>query len=213
MSKRILIVEDHADIRKLIRMTLEFESFEIHEAASADEGLEMVRQLKPDLLLLDISMDGWDGWETARQVRDRLDASKLPVIFVSANMIDNQSDKIRQALCQGFVAKPVLETELLDTLENVLKLQWIRAEPAMTAAALPPEAEPALVPLPLELHEDLMRMARQGRAPALRERLREAASTLPAEASTLAALLACLDRFDFDGLMSTLKLSQRETND
>ena len=167
----------------------------------------------PDLLLLDISMDGWDGWETARQVRNRLDAAQLPVVFVSANMIDNQSDMIRQALCQGFVAKPVLETELLDTLENVLKLRWIRAEPAATAAAVTAEPELPLVPLPPELHEDLMRMARQGRAPALRERLREALGTLPAEANTLTALLACLDRFDFDGLMSTLTLSQRQAND
>ena len=211
--RTLLVVDDQPLHRQLLAALLVPLGFNVIEAASGEECVEILEQKLPDLLLLDISMDGWDGWETARQVRNRLDASQLPVVFVSANMIDNQSDKIRQALCQGFVAKPVLETELLDTLENVLKLQWIRAEPAMTAAALAPEAEPALVPLPLELHEDLMRMARQGRAPALRERLREAASTLPAEASTLKALLACLDRFDFDGLMSTLKLSQRQTND
>ena len=52
MSKRILIVEDHADIRKLVRLTLEFEDYEIHEAANADEGLEAVRRLaKTDLAL------------------------------------------------------------------------------------------------------------------------------------------------------------------
>jgi len=53
MSKRILIVEDHADIRTLIHMTLEFENYDIQEAPNADQGLEMVRQWRPDVLLLD----------------------------------------------------------------------------------------------------------------------------------------------------------------
>ncbi|MET4578559.1 signal transduction histidine kinase/CheY-like chemotaxis protein/purine-cytosine permease-like protein [Ottowia thiooxydans] len=236
--RTLLVVDDQPLHRQLLAGLLVPLGFNVVEAASGEECVEILgscgtrstathqqvtsrsgrlpEQTLPDLLLLDISMDGWDGWETARQVRNRLDASQLPVVFVSANMIDNQSDKIRQALCQGFVAKPVLETELLDTLENVLKLSWIRAEPAATAPTPHSGAELPMVPLrplPPELHEDLMRMARQGRAPALRERLREAVDTLPAEASTLAALLACLDRFDFDGLMSTLQLSQRQTND
>ena len=49
MSLRILIVEDHADIRRLIRMTLEFENHELHEAVNADEGMEAVRRLRPQL--------------------------------------------------------------------------------------------------------------------------------------------------------------------
>ena len=61
---RILIVEDHADIRTLIHMTLEFENYDIQEAPNADQGLEMVRQWRPDVLLLDVMMPGkLDGLE------------------------------------------------------------------------------------------------------------------------------------------------------
>ena len=60
--KRILIVEDQADIRKLIRMTLEFENYEIHEAADGAVGLRMAASIQPDLMLLDVMMPGeFDG--------------------------------------------------------------------------------------------------------------------------------------------------------
>ena len=70
MSKRILIVEDHADIRTLIQMTLEFENYDIQEAPNADQGLEMVRQWRPDVLLLDVMMPGkLDGLDLCRLVK------------------------------------------------------------------------------------------------------------------------------------------------
>jgi len=56
MKKRILIVEDHADIRKLIRLTLEFEDYEIHEVARGDDGVEAAQRLKPRLLLMDVAV-------------------------------------------------------------------------------------------------------------------------------------------------------------
>ena len=60
--KRVLIVEDQADIRKLIRMTLEFEPYEIFEAANGVDGLQMADALVPDLMLLDVMMPGeFDG--------------------------------------------------------------------------------------------------------------------------------------------------------
>ncbi len=56
--KKILIVEDHADIRKLLKMTLEFDDFEIHEASTGDAGLALSQEICPDIVLLDIMMPG-----------------------------------------------------------------------------------------------------------------------------------------------------------
>lgn len=56
--KKILIVEDHADIRRLIRMTLEFEAYDIYEAVDGEEGLRMAQEVQPDLVLLDVMMPG-----------------------------------------------------------------------------------------------------------------------------------------------------------
>ncbi|MEG0000722.1 response regulator transcription factor, partial [Comamonas sp.] len=65
--KKVLIVEDHADIRKLLHMTLEFEDFEIYEAADGDTGLEMARSHAPDVVLLDVMMPGTlSGLEVCR---------------------------------------------------------------------------------------------------------------------------------------------------
>ena len=68
--KKILIVDDHADIRRLIRMTLEFEDYEIHEAANGDAAMEQARKLLPDFVLMDVMMPGGiDGLEACRQMR------------------------------------------------------------------------------------------------------------------------------------------------
>ena len=85
MSKRILIVEDHADIRKLVRLTLEFEDYEIHEAVNADEGLEAVRRLRPDLLLLDVMMPGkLNGLDLCRLVKTDLSLGRPQVVLLTA---------------------------------------------------------------------------------------------------------------------------------
>ena len=58
MMKKILIVDDHADIRKLIRMTLEFEDYDIHEAANGESAVSMAEAIHPDLVLMDVMMPG-----------------------------------------------------------------------------------------------------------------------------------------------------------
>ena len=68
--KKILIVEDQPDIRRLIRMTLEFEDWEIHEASDALAGWEMARELQPDVMLLDVMMPGdLDGLDLCRAMK------------------------------------------------------------------------------------------------------------------------------------------------
>ena len=79
MSQRILIIEDHADIRRLIRMTLEFEDHDIHEAANADEGWAAMQQLRPQLLLLDVMMPGsMDGLDLCRRVKSESHGGAAP---------------------------------------------------------------------------------------------------------------------------------------
>ena len=121
MTQRILIVEDHADIRRLIRMTLEFENHEIHEAVNADEGLEAVRQLRPQLLLLDIMMPGIDGLEATRQIRalDREDAATTPIIAVSANAFADDRRLSREAGMDAHLSKPVSSQELVEALAHI----------------------------------------------------------------------------------------------
>lgn len=204
-QRTLLVVDDQPLHRQLLAGLLVPLGFTVLEAASGQECLEVVQHHAPDLLLLDITMDGLDGWETARLVRERFTAAQLPIVFVSANLFDNQPEQLEALGCQGFVAKPVLESELLDALQATLKLDWQReAEdgPPPTPAAAPPGVRVALPP---ELREDLLRLARQGQAVALRQRLWSAHSHEPALAATLTQMQSYADRFDFQSLMAMLR--------
>ncbi|MGM2732107.1 response regulator, partial [Bacillus cereus group sp. Bce005] len=92
-----LVVDDQPLQRQLLAGLLLPLGFEIREAASGRECLEIVEQSPPDLVLLDISMDDLDGWQTAALLRARWDAQQLPVVFVSANLFDNDPPRLADA--------------------------------------------------------------------------------------------------------------------
>lgn len=120
MIKRILIVEDHADIRKLIRMTLEFESYEIHEVPTADEGLEMVRQLRPDLLLLDIMMPGkLDGLDLCRLVKSDSALGKPQVVLLTARGQAHDIESGMNAGADAYLLKPFSPLKLIETINGL----------------------------------------------------------------------------------------------
>ncbi len=212
--RTLLVVDDQPLQRQLLAGLLVPLGFDIREAASGRECLETVEQVHPDLVLLDISMDDLDGWQTAALLRTRWSASQLPVVFVSANLFDNEPARLSSAQCQGFVAKPVIESELLQTLERVLQLEWVcdnrPMAPALPAPA-PPPARPA--PLPAALYEDLVRLARLGQGAALRARVQQARQAFPQQTLLWPALQACADRFDFEGLLRLLPSPEEEDTD
>ena len=115
--KKILIVEDHADIRRLIRMTLEFEAFEIHEADDAATGWDMARALLPDLLLLDVMMPGpLNGLDLCRAVKADPALAGVPVVVLSArgNSIDREAGLAAGA--DAYLVKPFSPMQLLDLI-------------------------------------------------------------------------------------------------
>ncbi|MBL0918824.1 MAG: response regulator [Hydrogenophaga sp.] len=211
--RTVLVVDDQPLHRQLLASILVPLGFEVREAASGQECLEIVEQQVPDLLLLDLTMDGLDGWQTARAVRRLLPAARLPIVFVSANLMDNPLEAVRAHDCQGFVAKPMTESELLDALRQALTLEWVTEEAPRAVADEPALRQRVATPLPEALREELQRLARQGQAAALRQRLWQAQGTEPAHAATLALLLACADRFDFQALIGHLRDTEEFSDD
>lgn len=120
MSQRILIIEDHADIRRLIRMTLEFEDHEIHEAVNADEGLAAVQQWRPQLLLLDVMMPGsMDGLELCRRVKSDPELGRPWVVLLTAR---GQSQDIEAGMMAGadaYLLKPFSPLKLIETINSL----------------------------------------------------------------------------------------------
>lgn len=203
--RTLLVVDDQPLQRQLLAGLLVPLGFDVREAASGRECLEIVRQAPPDLVLLDITMDDLDGWQTATLLRELHPAPVLPIVFVSANLFEHEATRLAAQQCQGFVGKPVLESELLQALEHVLQLEWVRDNMHPDNAATSVNTGDTLFTLPEELREDLIRLARSGQAAALRERLWRARSDLPGHAATLALLQVSADRFDFETLAQNLR--------
>jgi DNA-binding response OmpR family regulator len=81
---RVLIIDDEAPIRLLIRVNLEAEGIDVIEAGDGPTGLELARSSHPDLVLLDVMMPGLDGWAVAEELLDDVETDDIPIIFLTA---------------------------------------------------------------------------------------------------------------------------------
>ena len=119
--KRVLIVEDQADIRKLIRMTLEFEPYEIFEAADGVEGLRKAAEVVPDLMLLDVMMPGeLDGLQVCVQVRANPTLQGTRVVLLTARGQVKDRDAGQQAGADDYLIKPISPLQLIETIERLM---------------------------------------------------------------------------------------------
>ena len=119
--KRVLIVEDQADIRKLIRMTLEFEPYEIHEAANGTDGLRLAGEVMPDLILLDVMMPGQlNGLQVCMQVRANPALQATRVVLLTARGQTQDRDAGAQAGADEYLIKPFSPLQLIETIERLM---------------------------------------------------------------------------------------------
>ncbi|KAF1048863.1 MAG: Aerobic respiration control sensor protein ArcB [Herbaspirillum frisingense] len=140
-SRRVLVVDDQASQRRLLKEMLLPLGFEVSEADSGIACMDQLAQALPDLVLLDIAMPLMDGWSVARAIRAR-GLTRLPVIFVSADAFENAYERTDPPLYNDVVVKPVSYNELLAKIRQQLQLDWISA---------PPRVETEPVPQPLML--------------------------------------------------------------
>jgi excisionase family DNA binding protein len=102
----VLIVDDDAEVREVIRECLEREGFEVMEGANAQQGIDRINQRIPDLMMLDVSMPGIDGWEMLRRVREKLDVKELPVVVFSGKVSPEELGNAPDRGAQGYLRKP-----------------------------------------------------------------------------------------------------------
>ncbi len=117
--KKILIVEDVELNRDLLVQLLE-DAYQLVEAADGPQGLELARRERPDLVLLDISLPGMDGYEVARQLRADPELGRTPLIAVTAHAMAGDQERIFQQGFDDYIAKPIDEDELWAKVEKHL---------------------------------------------------------------------------------------------
>jgi two-component system cell cycle response regulator DivK len=119
MSK-ILVAEDNAVNRELLRELLEMRGHTVAEACDGHEALRMIEQTQPDLLLLDIGMPVLDGFGVIRQIRENPRFASLPVVAVTAYAMQGDREKILSSKFDGYLSKPVNARSLGEELDRLL---------------------------------------------------------------------------------------------
>src|SRR4051794_28828105 len=114
----VLVVDDELDVRTLIRLLLERAGLDVTEASSGREALRRLHQVRPDLVILDVTMPDLDGWQTLERVRD---LSEVPVLMLTARA--EELDKVRglRSGADDYVTKPFGRQELLARVDAALR--------------------------------------------------------------------------------------------
>lgn len=116
----ILIVDDHADNRRLQRISLEGARFTVDDVASGPEALEYLKAKRPDIVLLDVSMPEMSGLETLQLIRGNPTTADLKVILVTAMATKNDEDLGYASGADAYVTKPCTPTHLRAAVEQML---------------------------------------------------------------------------------------------
>jgi excisionase family DNA binding protein len=119
-SPVVLIVDDDPRLREYVRVNLEMEGYSVREAGDAEEGLSVLEESTPDLVLLDVMMPGVDGWEMLRRVQERHGVGAIPVIMFSGKVEELAAEEAASRGAQGFVGKPFSPQELVDQTKQLL---------------------------------------------------------------------------------------------
>jgi CheY-like chemotaxis protein len=120
VTRRILVVEDNPLNFKLVRDVLEYAGYEVVGAGSGEEGLRVAGDRPPDLVLMDLQLPGIDGTETMHLLRQGVLADDVPVIALSALVMDQDHADAESAGFDGYLNKPISVRSLLDQLASFL---------------------------------------------------------------------------------------------
>jgi two-component system cell cycle response regulator DivK len=120
-AQSILLVEDQEDNRVLARKLLERAGFTVTEAVDGRQALEQAATVRPDLILLDISLPLVDGLTVARTLRATPDLKHLLVIALTANAMEGDRAKALEAGCDEFMTKPIEIRQFIPTIRRVLE--------------------------------------------------------------------------------------------
>jgi two-component system, cell cycle response regulator DivK len=120
MSKRILVIEDHEDNRRILRDLLTSAGYEPIEAVTGEEGVALAETHHPDLILMDIQLPGLDGYGATRRIKANPALRQIPVIAVTSYALSGDEVKVKEAGCDAYVTKPFSPRALLAKIREYL---------------------------------------------------------------------------------------------
>jgi CheY-like chemotaxis protein len=118
-AKKILVCDDDPAILKLLRVNLEIEGYDVLEAHHGEEAYEIAQAELPNLIILDIMMPRWDGYEACRHLKADETTKHIPVVFVSAKAQQSDIDFGRSLGVEEYLTKPFDPNDLVDLAERL----------------------------------------------------------------------------------------------
>jgi len=117
---KILLVEDNAGNRDMLSRRLLRRGYEVCIAVNGEEGLTSAQREVPDLILMDLSLPGLDGWEAARRLKSMPETSSIPIIALTAHAMSHDHSKALDAGCDAYETKPVDMPRLTEKMQALL---------------------------------------------------------------------------------------------
>jgi DNA-binding response OmpR family regulator len=117
---KIVIAEDEPDIRELIAFTLRFAGYEVITGSNGEEGYQLTRSERPDLVMLDVRMPKLTGYEACKRIKSEPELAATPVIFLSAKGQENEIEQGLAAGAEEYLLKPFAPDQLVDRVKAVL---------------------------------------------------------------------------------------------
>ncbi len=120
MAKTVLIVEDNELNMKLFRDLLEAHGYQTTGTSNGVEALELVRKIRPDLILMDIQLPQVSGLEVTRWIKDDPELRKIPVVAVTAFAMKGDEERIREGGCEAYLSKPISVGKFIETVRRFI---------------------------------------------------------------------------------------------
>ena len=120
MKKRILVVEDQEDNRRILHDLLTQAGFDLIEAENGEDAVASAQAGRPDLILMDIQLPLLDGYEATRRIKANPELKGIPIVAVTSYALSGDEEKARAAGCDGYIAKPYSPRQMLAKVREIL---------------------------------------------------------------------------------------------
>ena len=117
---KILLIEDNEMNRDMLSRRLNRNGYQVVIAVDGEEALEKVRMEDPDMILMDLSLPGMDGWEATRRLKSDEETRQIPIIALTAHALSSDREKALAAGCDDYDTKPVDIKRLVVKIENLI---------------------------------------------------------------------------------------------
>jgi two-component system, cell cycle response regulator DivK len=118
--RTLLLVEDNLDAREAYGLALRHFGYRVVEAGDGIEALRLAREVRPDLILMDLGLPGLNGWETTELLKNDPNTAHIPILAVTVHVHDSERLRAEIVGCDRFVPKPCVPSQLRDEIERLL---------------------------------------------------------------------------------------------